>query len=233
MVQNHTLDFKLTKLKVLSAKRVPEFPDMEWNNVLAGKSVNLYVVFIGMYSTATDTRTIENLRELELHFGAAKPAKSVKTHGDWVIVWRITFRAIKFIFLHCEWELEEYTEYISSYFASLHPSAHWKVFKLDKAIRKHVGSVNDVSLNEFSKFQYLETRYLHGHGTGESGTKPKQKVSKKSGAAANWRQADPCCLWNDGKCEKKVSSCKYRHICKNFRGPHCKANCSCGKISHT
>jgi hypothetical protein len=40
-------------------------------------------------------------------------------------------------------------EYISSYFASLHSSAHWKVFKLDKAIQKQAGSVNNVSLNKF------------------------------------------------------------------------------------
>ena len=101
---------------------------------------------------ATDSRTIENLRELKLHFGANKPAKSVETHRDWVIAWRIAFRTTKFIFPHQEKKLEEYTEYISSYFPSLHSTAHWKVFKLDKAIRKCVGSVNDVSLNEFSKF---------------------------------------------------------------------------------
>jgi hypothetical protein len=152
MVQNHTLDIKLAKLKVLGAKRVPEFPDMEWNNVLAGKAINLNVVFTGMYSTATDNRTTENLSKLELHFGAAKPAKSVKTHRDWVIVWTIVLRATKFIFPHRERELKEYTEYILSYFASVQLSAHWKVFNLDKAIRKCVGSVNDVSLNEFSKF---------------------------------------------------------------------------------
>jgi len=104
-----------------------------------------------MYSTATDSRTIENLSKLELHFGAAKPAKSVETHGDWVITWRIAFHTTKFIFPHWEKELEDYTEYISSYFTSIHLSAHWKVFELDKAIRKQVGSVNNVSLNEFSK----------------------------------------------------------------------------------
>ena len=152
MVQNHSLDFKLTKLRVLNAKRVPEFPNMEWNNVLARKSVNLDALFTGMYSTATDSRSIENLGELELHFGANKPAKLVETHGDWVIAWRITFRATKFIFPHREKELKEYTEYISSYFRSLHSSTHWKVFELDKAIHKRVGPVNDVSLNEFSKF---------------------------------------------------------------------------------
>jgi hypothetical protein len=67
----------------------------------------------------TDSRTIENLGELELHFGAAKPAKSIETLGDWVIAWRITFCVTKFIFPHWEKELEDYTEYISSYFASL------------------------------------------------------------------------------------------------------------------
>jgi hypothetical protein len=124
MVQNHTLDLKLTKLEVLRAKQVPEFLDMEWNNVLTGKSVNLDVVFTGMYSTATDSRTIENLSELKPYFGATKPAKSVESHRDWVIAWRIASHAIKFIFPHQEKELKEYTEYISSYFASLHLSAH-------------------------------------------------------------------------------------------------------------
>ena len=109
---------------------------MEWNNVLAGKSVNLDVIFTGMYSTSTDNRMIENLGEFELHFGADKLAKLVETHGDWVIAWRIAYRATKFIFPHCEKELEEYTEYISSYFASLHPSTHWKISELNKAIRK-------------------------------------------------------------------------------------------------
>ena len=198
----------LTKLRVLSAKRIPEFPNMEWNNVLAGKSVNLDVIFSGMYSTSTNNRTIENIGDLELHFGADKPAKSVETHGDWVIAWRIAYWATKFIFPHHEKELEEYTKYISSYFASLYPSAHWKVFELDKAIRKQVRSINDVSLNEFSKFQYFKTRYLHGHGTGKTSTKPKQKTTEKSRAGTSWRQTDPCRLWNDGKCEKKASSCK-------------------------
>jgi hypothetical protein len=73
---------------------------MEWNNVLAGKAVNLDVIFSGMYSTATDSKTIENLGDLELHFGVAKSAKSVKTHGDWIITWRTAVTATKFVFPH-------------------------------------------------------------------------------------------------------------------------------------
>jgi hypothetical protein len=37
-----------------------------------------------MYSTATDSRTIENLGELKLHFGDAKQAKSVKPVETWL-----------------------------------------------------------------------------------------------------------------------------------------------------
>src|SRR5882762_5346423 len=113
MVQNHTLDLKLTKLKVLGAKQVPEFPNMEWNSILAGKSVNLDVIFTRVYSTTTESRTIEGIDKLELYFGVMKLAKSIEIHGDWVITWRITFRATKFIFLHWEKELKDYTEYIS------------------------------------------------------------------------------------------------------------------------
>jgi hypothetical protein len=99
---------------VLSSKCVPEFLDSEWSNVLAGKAVNLDAVFSGMYSTVTDNRAIENIGDLELHFGAAKPAKTVETHGDWVIAWSIVFKATRFAFLHCKTELEGYNDYITS-----------------------------------------------------------------------------------------------------------------------
>ena len=85
MVLNQTIDIKSTKLVVLTSRRVPEFPDSEWNNVLSGRAVNLDTVFSGMFSTITDNRAVENIGELELHFGASKPSKAVKTHGDWVV----------------------------------------------------------------------------------------------------------------------------------------------------
>ena len=120
---------------LLSSRRVPEFPDSEWNSVLSGKAINLDVVFSGMYSTATDNRAIENIGDLELHFGASKPAKTIKTHGDWVIAWRIAFKATHFVFPHRAEELEEYSDYITSYFASItDPDFHFKIINLDKAI---------------------------------------------------------------------------------------------------
>jgi len=224
LVQNHTIDLKTSKRMVLSSKRVPEFPDSEWSNVLAGKAVNLDAVFSGMYSTVTDNRAIENIGDLELHFGATKPAKTVETHGDWVIAWRIVFKATRFVFPHRETELEEYNDYITSYFASIHPTSHSKVLNLDKAIRKQVGSVNNVSLNEFNKFRYLETRHLQGHGSGDGSVTTKDRVVPKDGSSS-WRKADPCRLWNEGKCPNQASSCKYRHICELCRGAHRKGSC--------
>jgi hypothetical protein len=190
-------------------------------------AVNLDAVFSGMYSTVTDNRAIENIGDLELHFRAAKPAKAVETHGDWVIAWRIAFKATRFIFPHREPELEEYNDYITSYFVSIYPGAHWKVLNLDKAIRKQSGSVNNVSLNEFGKFWYLETRHLQGHGTGESSAPAKDRLAHKdgSGPSLNWRKTDPCRLWNDSKCIHQASSCKFQHICKLCRGPHRKGLC--------
>jgi hypothetical protein len=166
-----------------------------------------------------------NIGDLELHFGAAKPAKTVETHGDWVVAWRIIFRATHFIFPHWEAELEEYNDYITSYFASIHPSTHSKVLNLDRAIWKHVGSVNSVSLNEFHKFRYLETRHLQGHGAGESSAFPKEKKKQRDAFDPAWRKFDLCHLWNDGKCNHQASACKYRHICELCQGPHRKGSC--------
>jgi hypothetical protein len=225
LVQNHVLDLKASKCRVLRAKHVPEFPDSKWNNVLVGKVVNIDVIFSGMYSTVTDNRAIENIRELKLHFGASKPTKTVETHGDWVVTWRIVFKATRFIFPHQETELKEYNNYITSYFASMHPSAHLKVLNLNRAIQKHVSSVNNVSLNEFSKFCYLKTHHLQGHGAGKSSAFSKEKTKQRDASDLMWRKSDPCHLWNDGKCNHQASTCKFRHICELCWGPHRKGSC--------
>ena len=219
------LDIKATKLIVLGSKCVPEFPDSEWNNVLAGKAVNLNIVFSGMYSTVMDNQALENIGDLELHFGAAKPAKLVETHGDWVIAWRTVYKAMHFIFPHREGEIDQYNDYITSYFASIHPSAHTKVLNLDKGIRKYVGPVNNVSLNKFNKFCYLETHHLQGHGIGESSALPKEKGKQKDSLDSGWRKAELCCLWNDNRCSHQASACKFRHICEICCRPHRKGAC--------
>jgi len=126
-----------------------------------------------MYSTVMDNQAIENTGDLELQFRTAKPAKAVKTHRDWVIAWRTVYKAMHSIFPHHEGKLDKYNNYITSYFASIHLSIHAKVLNLDKAMKKYVGLVNNVTLNEFSKFCYLKTHHLKGHGTSKSSALPK------------------------------------------------------------
>ena len=98
---------------------------------------------------------------------------------------------------------------------------------LNKAIRKHVRSVNNVLLNEFGKFHYLETQHLHGHGAGKSSTHAKERANQKESTSpsVSWRKSDPYHLWNKGKCKHQASTCKFCHVCECCRGPHCKTSC--------
>src|ERR1700685_2752171 len=110
-------------------------------------------------------------------FGATKPAKVVETHWDWVIAWTTIYKAMCFIFPHCEGELDEYN-YITPYFASIYLCTHTKVLNLNQAIRKYVGSVNDISLNKLSKFCYLQTCHLQGNGTGKISASAKERAKQ-------------------------------------------------------
>lgn len=220
---NQTINIKSTKLMVLTLKQVLEFPDSEWNNILAGKAINLNIVFSGMYSTATNNRAVKNIGDLELHFRASKPAKAIKTHGDWIVAWQIAVKATRFVFPHRTDELE-YSDYITPYFASIEPHSHFKVINLDKAIRKKVGSVNNISLNELGNFCYLETCYLQGHGSGEDSAIPKAKSKAPAKAVEEkWRSEELCWLTH------RASTCKYRHVCDNCGGSHRKSMCVQGR----
>jgi hypothetical protein len=225
MVLNYSADIKLTKWSLLNDKDVPEFPDSEWTNVLSGKAINLDVVFSGTLSTFTDNKTVQTLSEFELLFGAAKPSKTVETHGDWVTAWRAASRAIKFAFLHRAEELEAYHEYVTQYFAALQPRAHPAVFNLDHAIRKYVGSVRNCELHHFGQFRHFETRFLHSCGVGASGTAPSNEVVGSSLKKNDFRINEPCHLWNNNACARQASSCRYKHLCEVCGGKHRKPEC--------
>jgi len=77
------------------------------DNVLAENLSNLDVVFTGKYSTATDSRTIENLGELEFHFGAANWQNLLKPMETELSCGESLSEQTKFVFLHREKELED------------------------------------------------------------------------------------------------------------------------------
>jgi hypothetical protein len=63
----------------------------------------------------------------------------------------ITTCAIKVAFPHREWELDGYQDYVTGYFAAIHPK-YWKVLELDKSIWKLFSSIWDTELIDFHKF---------------------------------------------------------------------------------
>jgi hypothetical protein len=49
-LENFSRDLKQAKASLLNSARVPQFPDSEWTNLLAGRAVDLDHVLAGMYS---------------------------------------------------------------------------------------------------------------------------------------------------------------------------------------
>ncbi|KAF8239209.1 hypothetical protein L208DRAFT_1203687, partial [Tricholoma matsutake] len=85
------------------------FPQSEWLNLLAGNSIDLNHVFSNIYSiTQEDWESVLIRKNLELLHGSSVPAKTVKTHGDWVITWEALVDATQFVFKHHKLELQLY-----------------------------------------------------------------------------------------------------------------------------
>ena len=74
---------------------------------------------------------------------------------------------MQFVYLHREGELLCYGEYITAYFSSSDATRQGRVLNLDKAIQQWSGSVNNVSLHQFKKFQFLEVRHVFSKAAGD------------------------------------------------------------------
>ena len=82
LIKLYTVDPKATKRSLVNEPDCPEFPDSEWKNVIAGRSVNLDAVLSGQLSTTHDDPKVEKFSDLEITFGAVEPMKLVKDGGD-------------------------------------------------------------------------------------------------------------------------------------------------------
>ena len=215
LILNHARDIKNAKLHLSNTPGIPHFPDSEWTNVLLGKPVNLDVVFSGAYSTAEEGQAVERIGDIELRHGPSKPAKSIRTLGDWILAWQKTNDAISFVFPHRSRELSKYTEYMLSLFGSRRPSSHQRIIELDKAIRKFVGESNDVELCEINEFRHLESSYLETDGTW---------FEPDSSKGKNRRRSDEICRqFNENRCRR--TRCRFRHVCALCEGDHRRPEC--------
>ena len=226
LIEAYTIDPKATKRSLVNEPDCPEFPDAEWKNVIAGRSVNLDAVLSGQLSTTSDDPKFEKIGDLEISFGAVEPTKLVKNAGDWTIAWNRTVRAIVFAFPHRMQELTSYGEYIVNLFSVTHPSIHNRVITFDKAVRKRVGNVRNLELSDFEKFSDLKIAHMDSIGISVVSSASKEDGNKKGKRNKNWKKDEPCNKWNDGKCSQEEEDCRRLHVCNKCRkGGHKGKDC--------
>ena len=114
LLENFSRDIKRARSFLLNCNRsILQFPQSEWLSLLSGNTVDLVHVFSNIYTISYRMRdTVELGRDIELLHGASAPAKSVKTHGDWVIAWDCLVDATLFIFKHRRQELQLYGKHV-------------------------------------------------------------------------------------------------------------------------
>ena len=126
LLENFSRDVKRARSSLLNChKPIPQFPQAEWLSLLSGNAVDLDHVFSNIYTVSHSVNDVVELgKNIELLHGSSAPAKTVKTHGDWVIAWDCLVDATLFVFKHRRQELQAYGKHIQRYFASLPSQFH-------------------------------------------------------------------------------------------------------------
>ena len=219
LLANFARDLKRAKASLLNCgKSYPQFPDSEWTNLLAGKSVDLDHVLSGMYSITHDSESQTMAKSLELLRGPAKPARTVQTHGEWVMAYNAYREATTFIFEHRDLELRNYGNHIMRYFASTPNEFHNRVINYDRVVRIRVAQRRDLELTNYEGFADLQLQWINN---------PTALVANRSGGTKGKSRSggrrEPCRRWNERRCPNSASACSYGHIC-----PICRSNAHTG-----
>jgi len=179
-----------------------------------------------MYSTEPNIDNVEELGSLSIKLGAAKPTKTVKTHGEWTIAWGAATDAIVFCFPHRDRELRQYGTIVSRLFAAISANAHPRIINYDKAVRTRVGQRNDHLLTDTHKFDDLKLTWIDSIGTGIPNEEPaSSRLAKK--IQNREKSSEPCNNFNRGECKYSSGRCHYAHTCKKCKKPgHGQSTCA-------
>ncbi|KAF8550241.1 hypothetical protein OG21DRAFT_1399650, partial [Imleria badia] len=123
--------------QILLSAGCPDFPSDQWLNIVKGQAVNLSKVLGACYFTEIDPKQTHDLGDLFLLIAlkAPKHSKAIKTLGDWVIAFNKTIEATAYVFPQHHAEYITYQIHMFNLFASIQPTHHDRIIKLDKAIR--------------------------------------------------------------------------------------------------
>lgn len=213
-LENFSRDIKMAKTSLLNSPRLPQFPDSEWSSLLSGRAVDLDHVLAGQYSISHDERRTERIGQLEFVVGTSKAARSVDTHGKWLIAWEPTVEATTYIFPHRASELRDYGKHVTQLFASFPESLHLRIIQYDRAVRIRAAQRRDILLTDLSQYSDLHVLWIQNAG-GASGV---SKTGRSGGTPSNInKRRDPCRRWNEGRCPNTAGNCTYAHICSKCR----------------
>ena len=151
LIVNYSLDVKLAKAH-LNSGAAPKFPDTEWKSLLSGLAINLDTVFSGRYSTEHDYKVSHEIRDFTISTREAATSKTVKTAGDWFIVWNQATAATTFAFPHWSKECQEYGRHILDLFATFAEEHHRLIFNYDRAMHKQVVQCRNLMLTDLAEF---------------------------------------------------------------------------------
>jgi hypothetical protein len=223
-LENFSRDVKFAKSSLVNSFNCPQFPDSEWTSLLAGRAVDLDHVLSGLFSISQEQKYKEKVGQLEIAVGLSAPAKSVKTHGEWVTAWDPTVEATTYAFPHRELELKRYGKYILQFFAALPSEHHHRIISFDRAVRIRVAQRRDLLLTDFGEFVDLHMHWIQGTGSGSSARLASGSRSEPGARRTQKREA--CRRWNENRCPNTTAACSYAHVCSKCRSnSHVAAEC--------
>ena len=155
-----------------------------------------------------------------------KPAKTVKTHGEWVLAWDSFIKATLFVFKHRQLKLQRYGKHIQRLFMLCPIQYHAQVINYDWAAYIRAAQCWDVKLTDIMELLDLQLQWIN-YPSGPVSSMPSKSWTKTT---SNCRQSTPCRRWNDSKCPNLAATCNYQHVClKCFNANHTANNCSTNK----
>jgi hypothetical protein len=232
LLENFSRDAKRARSSLLNCnKSVPQFPPAEWLNLLSGNAIDLDHVFSNIYTVShSANETVELGKDIELLHGSFAPAKTVKTHGDWIIAWDCLVDATLFIFKHRKSELQSYGKHIQRYFASLPSHLHGRIINYDRAVRIRAAQRRDIELSSFSEFVDLQIQWINNpasSGPSQLSESKEREPKELTGKNKKGRRSAACRRWNENRCPNAAASCNYLHICSKCSNPsHTASNCT-------
>jgi len=213
VLESWSQDPKEARRRLMYHPCSPEFHESGWSEIVTGKCVNLDTVHTCLITAQTVDKQTETIGGIEIKYGTTEvSAKKITTYQEWTTAWHRASEAIRFVFPHRQNELNTYYRTILQKFDQTADVHHGRVIWFDKAVRNRVASSRRYELCDSDAFRDIYDAIFLPSGKQyypQSDPKPGLGVGRSGGSD----KRDPCLNWNNGKCTRSGSTCRYAHVC--------------------